>query len=66
MISCKIGDARLGSMETGTGLSRALIAAVEVGLNARYFTLNLVLLYYFKNIFCSAVFCSKNKVVNVL
>ncbi|KAK9121596.1 hypothetical protein Syun_019213 [Stephania yunnanensis] len=29
LISCKIGDSRLGSMETGTGLTRALISAVE-------------------------------------
>lgn len=30
IISCKIGDSRLGSMETGTGLTRALIACLEV------------------------------------
>ncbi|MEW5318316.1 MAG: hypothetical protein WDW38_009545 [Sanguina aurantia] len=29
VISCKIGDSRLGSMETGTGLTRALIAVLD-------------------------------------
>ena len=29
IISCKIGDSRLGSMETMTGLTRALIAALD-------------------------------------
>lgn len=29
IISCKIGDSRLGSMETGVGLTRALIAAID-------------------------------------
>ncbi|ONK71943.1 uncharacterized protein A4U43_C04F14000 [Asparagus officinalis] len=29
LISCKIGDTHLGSMETGVGLTRALIAAIE-------------------------------------
>jgi len=30
-VSCKIGDARLGSMETGTAVVRALIAAKQTG-----------------------------------
>lgn len=38
LISCKIGDSRLGSMETGTGLTRALIAAVEVRCGLFIFT----------------------------
>ena len=29
LISCKIGDSRLGGMETGTGLTRALITVLE-------------------------------------
>jgi tripeptidyl-peptidase-2 len=29
IISCKIGDSRLGGMETITGLSRALAAAID-------------------------------------
>lgn len=33
IISCKIGDSRLGSMESGVGLTRAIIAAIEHGVD---------------------------------
>ena len=33
IVSCKIGDTRLGSMETNVGLTRALIAVLENGCN---------------------------------
>lgn len=29
IISCKVGDSRLGSMETGTGLMRGLVAVLQ-------------------------------------
>jgi hypothetical protein len=64
LISCKIGDSRLGSMETGTGLTRALIAAVEVPyglfiLTTYLSTMNFWNFYYFYYFLCVCVcvFC---------
>jgi hypothetical protein len=47
MISIKIGDTRLGTMETGTGLVRGLIAAVQAKVDIISITDRYILVFFF-------------------